>query len=133
MLRPYQSESDMWMCRGGHVIVFLSMFYLLLAKVDVSGERSESQAIYGGVLVSAHVLLMLAIVVEVAITCRAFRRKRVEEVVSSPESAPQLRTRVESGESFPSLWKSLLRQTSVSAKTGPNRSVDGTVPAVGRP
>eukprot|EP00903_Cladosiphon_okamuranus_P018353 g16884.t2 len=33
MLRPYASESDMWICRGGHVIVFLSMFYLLLQKL----------------------------------------------------------------------------------------------------
>eukprot|EP00752_Nemacystus_decipiens_P005318 g4824.t1 len=139
MLRPYESGSDMWMCRGGHVIVFLSMFYLLLLKVDVSGERSESQDVYGGLLVAAHVLMILAIVVEVAIICRASRRKQVEEEPgSSPASPPQLRMRAGSDEtpyfeSVPPLWKSLSGQASVSATTGPTRSVDGSVPAVGRP
>ncbi|CAM9792296.1 unnamed protein product, partial [Ectocarpus sp. 12 AP-2014] len=35
VLSPYKSESDMWLSRGGHAIVFLSMFDLLLLKVDV--------------------------------------------------------------------------------------------------
>ncbi|CAM9570296.1 unnamed protein product, partial [Ectocarpus sp. 6 AP-2014] len=35
VLSPYKSESDTWLSRGGHVIVFLSMFDLLLLKVDV--------------------------------------------------------------------------------------------------
>ncbi|CAN0173938.1 unnamed protein product, partial [Scytosiphon promiscuus] len=33
ILSPYKLESDMWLSRGGHVLVFLSMFYLLLLKV----------------------------------------------------------------------------------------------------
>ncbi|CAN0242647.1 unnamed protein product, partial [Scytosiphon promiscuus] len=33
VLSPYKSESDMWLSRGGHVIVFLSMFDMLLLKV----------------------------------------------------------------------------------------------------
>ncbi|CAM9540886.1 unnamed protein product, partial [Scytosiphon promiscuus] len=33
ILSPYKSESDMWLSRGGHVLVFLSMFHLLLLKV----------------------------------------------------------------------------------------------------
>ncbi|CAM9858548.1 unnamed protein product, partial [Ectocarpus sp. 12 AP-2014] len=51
VLSPYKSESDTWLSRGGHVIVFLSMFDLLLLKVDVSGERDQSQAAFAGVLV----------------------------------------------------------------------------------
>ncbi|CAM9812920.1 unnamed protein product, partial [Ectocarpus sp. 6 AP-2014] len=35
VLSPYKSEPDMWLSRGGHVIVFLSLFDLLLLKVDV--------------------------------------------------------------------------------------------------
>ncbi|CAM9340915.1 unnamed protein product, partial [Hapterophycus canaliculatus] len=34
-LSPYESQSDMWLSRVGHAIVFLSMFDLLLLKVDV--------------------------------------------------------------------------------------------------
>ncbi|CAN0250034.1 unnamed protein product [Scytosiphon promiscuus] len=91
MLRPYEAESDMWLSRGGHMTVFLSMFYLLLLKVDVSGERSESQAIYGGLLVACHVVMVLAIVVEVVGICYASRGKKhvVEETASSSESLPK--------------------------------------------
>ncbi|CAM9846642.1 unnamed protein product [Sphacelaria rigidula] len=73
MLRPYGAESDMWLSRGGHVVVFLSMFYLLLQKVDVSGERGESQAVHGGLLVACHVLMVLAIILEVVGVCYASR------------------------------------------------------------
>ncbi|CAM9214260.1 unnamed protein product, partial [Hapterophycus canaliculatus] len=65
-LSPYESESDVWLSRGGHVIVFLSVFDMLLLKVDISNESDRSQAIYAGVLVSGHALIALAIVVEVA-------------------------------------------------------------------
>eukprot|EP00752_Nemacystus_decipiens_P013346 g11816.t1 len=65
MLSPYESESDMWLSRGGHVIVFLSMFYLLALKVNVSDEREASQGIFAGVLVASHVLMVVAIIVEV--------------------------------------------------------------------
>ncbi|CAM9139350.1 unnamed protein product, partial [Sphacelaria rigidula] len=65
VLSPYTSESDMWLSRGGHVIVFLNMFDLLLLKVDVSQERSDSQRAFAGVLVAGHCLMFLSIVIEV--------------------------------------------------------------------
>ncbi|CAM9358530.1 unnamed protein product [Ectocarpus sp. 13 AM-2016] len=81
MLRPYASECDMWLSRGGHMTVFLSMFYLLLQKVDVSGERGESQAIYGGLLVACHVFMVLAIVVEVVGICYSSRGKKPRDII----------------------------------------------------
>eukprot|EP00752_Nemacystus_decipiens_P018764 g16824.t1 len=74
MLSPYTSESDMWLSRGGHVLVFLSMFDLLMLKVDVSGERNQSQAAFAGVFVAGHVLMFVAIVVEVVGVCVASRK-----------------------------------------------------------
>jgi len=56
--------------------VFLSMFYLLLLKVDVSGERDESKAAFAGVFVAGHVLMALAIVVEVFGVCHAAWKSR---------------------------------------------------------
>ena len=54
------------------------MFDLLLLKVDVSGERDQSQAaFFAGVLVAGHVLIILAIVVEVVAICHAFRKNKV--------------------------------------------------------
>eukprot|EP00903_Cladosiphon_okamuranus_P017290 g15932.t1 len=65
VLSPYKSEPDMWLSRGGHALVFLTMFYMLLLKVDVSGERDESQAAFAGLFVLGHALMILAVVVEV--------------------------------------------------------------------
>ncbi|CAN0099518.1 unnamed protein product [Ectocarpus sp. 12 AP-2014] len=107
VLAPYESESDMWLSRGGHVIVFLSMFDLLLLKVDVSGERDQSQAAFAGVLLAGHVLMILAIFVEAIFICYASGRRQAS-------------------------WKSWLRQLSVSEEPNPTRSVRGTVPRAGR-
>lgn len=54
-------KPDTWLSRGGHSIVFLSMFDILLRKLDVSGERDESQDAYGGALVACNVLMVLVI------------------------------------------------------------------------
>ncbi|CAM9420392.1 unnamed protein product, partial [Hapterophycus canaliculatus] len=133
VLSPYKSKSDTWLSRGGHVIVFLSMFDLLVLKVDVSGERDQSQAAFAGVLVAGHVLMILAIVVEVVGICYASRKKKVEQ-----DGVLSERPRMGSDdppvfESAPTSWR-FLRQRSVSEKTGPTRSVSGTVvTSVGRP
>ncbi|CAB1105335.1 unnamed protein product [Ectocarpus sp. CCAP 1310/34] len=71
MLAPYRSDSDMWLSRGGHVIVFLSMFDVLLLKVDVSDERTESQRVFAGVIVAGHCLMFLAVIVEAVGVCYA--------------------------------------------------------------
>lgn len=119
MLSPYKSASDMWLSRGGHVTVFLSMFHWLLLKVDVSGERDESQA----VLVAGHVMMALAIVVEVAGICYASRRNRaVEQKAVLPERVGGSDD-VPFFERAPPSWKSFMRRDSVSEKAGPNRSV----------
>ncbi|CAM9835026.1 unnamed protein product [Pylaiella littoralis] len=136
VLTPYKSASDMWLSRGGHVIVFLSMFDMLLLKVDVSGESDQSQAIFAGVLVAGHVLMIVAIFVEVVGICYASGNEGLLEV--SSESVPGFRPRVGSDdvpvfESVPSSWRSFLwQQSSVSEEPGPNRSVSGTV-VTGRP
>ncbi|CAM9479810.1 unnamed protein product [Ectocarpus fasciculatus] len=91
ILSPYASEFDMWLSRGGQVVVFLSMFDLLLLKVDVSHERSQSQQAYAGVLVAGHVLMFLAIFFEVVGICYASRRNRVMEEDKAFLSFPGLR------------------------------------------
>ncbi|CAN0486529.1 unnamed protein product [Ectocarpus sp. 12 AP-2014] len=132
VLSPYKSESDMWLSRGGHVIVFLSMFDLLLRKVDVSGERDQSQALFAGVLVAGHVLMVLAIVVEVFGICYASGRKRVAEDASSERPCAGLDD-APAVESVPASWRSFMRRGSVSEEPGPTRNVAGTVVTVGMP
>ncbi|CAB1096488.1 unnamed protein product [Ectocarpus sp. CCAP 1310/34] len=136
VMSPYTSESDTWLSRGGHVIVFLSMFDALLLKVDVSSESEQSQDVFAGVFVAGHVLLILAIVVEVVGICLASGKKRgVEEAVPS-EGLPVLRPRGGSDdvpvfESAPASWKTFVGQASVSEKPGPRRSASGAVVTMG--
>ncbi|CBJ33597.1 conserved unknown protein [Ectocarpus siliculosus] len=133
ILSPYESESDMWLSRGGHVIVFLSMFDLLLLKVDVSGESNHSQAIFSRVFVAGHVLMILVIVVEVVGICYASGKKRVVGAASSSESSPGLRPRAGSDdvpalESVPASWASFMRQGSVSEEQGGPQAQEGRRP-----
>ncbi|CAB1099999.1 unnamed protein product [Ectocarpus sp. CCAP 1310/34] len=88
ILSPYESESDIWLSRGGHVIVFLSTFDLLLLKVDVSGESDQSQTMFAGVLVAGHMLPILAIFAEVVGIWYASGKKRVVRAGVSPEISP---------------------------------------------
>lgn len=63
-LAPYASRLDTWVSRTGHAIVFFSMYVALLAKVDVSRERHESQEVFAGILVGAHACMIAAIFFE---------------------------------------------------------------------
>ena len=82
-LSPYESYADRWLSRGGHVIVYLSMFDLLLLKVDVSGERDQSQAVFAGVMLAGHVLMIVVIVVEVVGMYHASKNVKIRTGVSS--------------------------------------------------
>ena len=132
ILSPYTSESDMWFSRGGHVIIFLSMFDSLVLKVDVSGERAQSQAAFAGVLVAGHVLTVLAIVVEVVAVCIALKKKKIDEGGEEASERPRVGSDdVPVFESAPAAWGSFFRQGSVSEMTGPTRSISGAVVTTG--
>ncbi|CAM9614990.1 unnamed protein product [Ectocarpus sp. 12 AP-2014] len=132
VLSPYKSESDTWLSRVGHVIVFLSMFDLLVLKVDVSDERAQSQAAFAGVLVAGHVLMILAIVVEAVGICYASRKTKVLEGGEEASERPRVGSDdVPVFESAPAPWRSFFRQGSVSEKAGPTRSVSEAVGRTG--
>ncbi|CAN0481628.1 unnamed protein product, partial [Ectocarpus sp. 8 AP-2014] len=113
------------------------MFNFLLLKVDVSGERDQSQAAVAGVLVLGHVFLVLAIITEVVDICFASGRKRVVEEAASCESLPGPSAESDKAPALASApglsWKSFMRQVSASAEPGPTRGVGGAGgSAVGR-
>ena len=62
--RPYESVSDTWVSRCGPVRIFFSMVDVLLLRVDVSQESSESQRVLPGVLVAGHVIMVMTAVAE---------------------------------------------------------------------
>lgn len=63
-LAPYVYPSDAWANRMGHVIVFISMCIALLLKIDLPNEQAASQKAFETILVSAHAVMVLAVVVE---------------------------------------------------------------------
>lgn len=63
VLLPYQKTSDMWLSRGGHMVVFFSFFAALLYKVDVSCEQEASQQVFGVMMIVVHVCLILVVLV----------------------------------------------------------------------
>ena len=88
-LDPYDSHWDAWVSRIGHVMVVLTMYVALLARIDVSNEGSQSQALLAGVLVAAHIVMVLAVVAEaIALVCSVRqcdspqpRKRRINYVV----------------------------------------------------
>lgn len=79
ILVPYSSTWDNWLNRTAQVIVFFSMYLALLLKVDVSNERKTSQKTFEVVLVTAHVLLVLAVVSETVIVAYTVRPQPRDE------------------------------------------------------
>ena len=68
VMRPYVSKWDTWMSRIGQIVVFVSMYLALLLKVDVSGERYESQKFFEGVLVFANSVMIVVVIAEAIAT-----------------------------------------------------------------
>ncbi|CAM9881399.1 unnamed protein product [Choristocarpus tenellus] len=64
VLSPYASKVDTWLSRWGHIVVFLTMFFALLLKVDVSTEDDDSQGVFSVFLVGIHDFMILAVVME---------------------------------------------------------------------
>lgn len=89
-LAPYALSQDAWLSRVGHIVVFLSMFQALLLKVDVSDERSDSQEVFGGVLLVANICMVLTVIVEAIIITRSFFR-REDSVALEETQAPSRR------------------------------------------
>lgn len=88
ILAPYASSFETWTARTGHVVVFFSMYVALLLRVDVSQERTVSQGVFAGVLVAAHVCMIVAVVAECCIMAWSLKEKQARQasVVPKPSS-----------------------------------------------
>ncbi|CAM9749701.1 unnamed protein product [Ectocarpus sp. 4 AP-2014] len=130
VMSPYKSQTDIWLSRGGHVIVFLSMFDALLLKVEVSDERDQSQSAFAGVLVAGNVLMVVAIVVEVVGICFTSRKKAAEgeETSERPRMGSDNVPVLQSARTW---WRSIWGVRSVSEMTGPTRAVSGNLVTTG--
>lgn len=63
-LAPYESRTDTWISRAGHAVTCTSIFFALLLEVDISQENQASQRAFEVVLVTAHIFMILAVIIE---------------------------------------------------------------------
>lgn len=87
-LAPFASKLDARIYVTGHVVVFMSMYVALLSKVDISGERTDSQEVFAGILVATHASMFAAIVVEAVFMVCSERRQEGPECRESPRPRP---------------------------------------------
>ena len=92
VLTPYESASDTWVSRSGHILIFFTMFNVLLLRVDVSKESSQSQRILAGVFVAGHAAMIVAVVGE-AIVLWYTSRRGGGRVIAAPALSQTARRR----------------------------------------
>ena len=95
-MAPYKSYWDAWTSRLGHAIVFASMYFALLLKVDVSGENHSSQEMFGVILVGVHGCMILAVMVQAIILAMSLRStKHLEDLRPRPRRSSSLDLRIQ--------------------------------------
>lgn len=63
-LSPFVDPWDEWLYRSGEWVIYFTMFVALLLKVNASEEDSQSQVVFAGVLIAAHIGIVIAILVQ---------------------------------------------------------------------
>lgn len=64
ILSPFSRTVEMCLYRVGQYVVFASMYLALLLRVDISGEQTQSQEVFSGVLVIAHAAMFLVVLAQ---------------------------------------------------------------------
>ena len=96
-MAPYKSCWDAWISRTGHAIVFASMYFALLLKVDVSGENDSSQETFGVILVGVHGCMIFAVIVQAVVLAMSLRStKPLEGPRPRPRRLSNFELRVQS-------------------------------------
>ena len=62
MLSPFAEPLNAWLYRSGTWVIFLGMFLALLLKMDVADEDDHSQDVFAGLLIAAHVGMVLVVI-----------------------------------------------------------------------
>lgn len=128
-LDPYISEKDAWLSRVGHAVVFLSLCLVLLVKVDVSDEREYIAEVFGGVLVSVNLLMVLSVITEAVYIFRTSFGREDDSVREDPmprKSSTKDRRGMAHGSSLrPKLSEGVCEQKDIEQEDPPasNRSI----------
>ena len=88
-LSPFESRTDMWVYRWGNVIIFASMYVALLLSVEVTGDASPGTHVVSALLITANVVLILAVVVQALIAVKGLCAPVKVEQVDCPLARTQ--------------------------------------------
>ena len=72
---PFEDNLEMGLYRWGNGIVLASMYAALLLKVDVSNEDHRSLSAFVGVLIAAHVFMVVTVIVQSYQMVQEYRRE----------------------------------------------------------
>ena len=61
-LSPFAEPLDAWLYRSGTWAVFLNMYLALLLKMDNADDGNHSQDVFAGLLIAAHVVMVLIVI-----------------------------------------------------------------------
>ena len=91
VLAPYQTQLDTWISRTGHAVVFSSMYFALLLKVEVSEETNTSQQAFEVILVTTHVCMILAVVSEAVVVACSLRSTSQQDPIRGSQYSHWIR------------------------------------------
>ena len=88
ILSPFAEPLEAWLYRSGTWVIFLSMYLALLLKMDAADEESHSQNVFAGLLIAAHVGMVLIVIANTLLSAlKGFREIRAVEmpvVINNP-------------------------------------------------
>ena len=90
-LAPYECRLDVWVNRLGHAVVILSMYFALLLKVNISNDSQDSQDMFGNILITTHLLMILTAIAEAFLTGCSSSNGQVEDSRPRRRYYPRLR------------------------------------------
>ena len=77
ILSPFTDSLDAWLYRSGTWVIFLSMYLALLLKMEAADEESHSQDVFAGLLIVAHVGMILVVIANALLSAfKGFREVR---------------------------------------------------------
>ncbi|CAN0245080.1 unnamed protein product [Ascophyllum nodosum] len=81
ILSPFAEPLEAWLYRSGTWVIFLSIYLALLLKMDAAEEESHSQNVFGGLLIAAHVGMILIVIANTLLSAlKGFREVRAVEI-----------------------------------------------------
>lgn len=81
MQRPFVGALDAWLYRSGSWVIYLSMYFALLLKVDTSQDDHSSQDVFAALLIAAHVCMVIVVIIQSILSgMKGFKENTVVEL-----------------------------------------------------